>query len=496
MVNSDTLHRHELSHHGPGSEGGKDHTHRITVKTFRACFSCATARVRCSGGKPCGRCDTRSLECQYPTERRSKARINNEASRRLYTVDERAQVENAASQPSPLPVDGLNEFHLSPKMSVHNLSNLREAHPATISSSERGAAAATNPELHRPPSNASTQMPLDVYPHGDGSHSYGEISNPDMSRLFSLEQATGISAGMNSLPSDMTSSSMDMGMALDFDPSLFDQSMLSTINWLPNNFLTGASNEQSPSAKVSAQFSQPPLDAYTDRTAWQPPVINIDPSTYDNISQTPSGHRSLGTELGSPRRFSHVFSEASPNSEPVDSAKRSADSYVDGGGARLPKYRKKNNPWSTSSIDTSAFIDARRFGFPSLQEIHVEHTSDEAMRSIRPIEQTTHDEIHRNFLLLCRNDNPFFEMFDSENFPTAEICTQYLACFFDSFQTVYPIFHPPTFDPNQCHWLVTLAIVSVGCHSSGIREIDQCSAAFYEMIRRAIYVEVSPFALV
>ncbi|KAF4765051.1 hypothetical protein HAV15_003149 [Penicillium sp. str.  len=78
---TDTLHRHELSHHAPGT-GGKDRTHRITVKTFRACFSCATARVRCSGGTPCGRCDTRSLECQYPTQRRSKAKTEEIQSRK------------------------------------------------------------------------------------------------------------------------------------------------------------------------------------------------------------------------------------------------------------------------------------------------------------------------------------------------------------------------------------------------------------------------------
>ncbi|GKZ87480.1 hypothetical protein AnigIFM59636_003905 [Aspergillus niger] len=59
-------------------EGGKDRTHRITVKTFRACYKCAIARVRCSGGSPCARCESRSLECQYPTERRSKAKTRKE----------------------------------------------------------------------------------------------------------------------------------------------------------------------------------------------------------------------------------------------------------------------------------------------------------------------------------------------------------------------------------------------------------------------------------
>jgi hypothetical protein len=51
--------------------------------------------------------------------------------------------------------------------------------------------------------------------------------------------------------------------------------------------------------------------------------------------------------------------------------------------------------------------------------------------------------------------------------------------------------HLPTFDPNQCHWLLTLAIVAAGCHCSGIPETDQCTAAFHEMIRRAFLAEVN-----
>lgn len=39
--------------------------------------------MRCSGGAPCIRCDNRSLECQYPTERRSKSKATEPASQKL-----------------------------------------------------------------------------------------------------------------------------------------------------------------------------------------------------------------------------------------------------------------------------------------------------------------------------------------------------------------------------------------------------------------------------
>ncbi|KAJ5098472.1 hypothetical protein N7532_005473 [Penicillium argentinense] len=297
---------------------------------------------------------------------------------------------------------------------------------------------------------------------------------------------------------------MDMNLAgnpemgLSFDPSFFDSSILSTINWLPNELFTPSDQRQTPSI-VSQQYSQTATaDGYTSRMAWQPPVIStrqMSPPLYESTSQTSSGHISLATDMGSPRNHSHVASELSPNAESVDSAKRSTDYYVDGGGARLPKYRKKQAPWSSSlaeatSIENSKplFVTQQSFGFPGVQDILMD-ISD----VLTPIEAATYDKIHDNFLLLCCNNNPFFENFDSENFPGLDECTRYIACFFDSFQTVYPMLHFPTFNPNKCHWLLTLAVVAIGCHFSNSREMDRCAVAFHEMIRRAFCVERKKF---
>lgn len=69
FARSDTLLRHEKSHHATEDRGP---LHRVTTGSFRACSACATAKVRCSGGFPCGRCNIRKIDCIY-TNKRQKA---------------------------------------------------------------------------------------------------------------------------------------------------------------------------------------------------------------------------------------------------------------------------------------------------------------------------------------------------------------------------------------------------------------------------------------
>ncbi|KAJ5152345.1 hypothetical protein N7492_010640 [Penicillium capsulatum] len=509
---TDTLHRHELSHHAPASEGGKDRTHRITVKTFRACFGCATARVRCSGGDPCARCDTRSLECEYPTERRSKARINHGVSRRLSgaeTRDESAQMDNSASRRlTQDPVDGLGDSATLPIDAINTLSNLTEPQIDNNTTTGRKSQAGTSKiQLCPPPFNDASipgHLPLEVCPDKIRRDPYGEISSSGTT-VFS-EPSASLGADVNSLQPDMASPGMDIGMgmtgstsmALVFDSPLFDRSMLSTINWLPDELLTRAQSEFTSSARVPSQLSHPaPPGVPMAHGAWRPLIINSEQSIYESNPQTPSGYRSIGTDSGSPRRYSLLPNESSPNFEFFDLSKRSANHLVDSGDTRPPKYRKKYMSWSASPADNPPSAEEIRGGdnhsirlsFPPRHDMQMVNISDEVMRSVRPLQQGAYDVVYRNFLVLCRTPNPFFEPFESDNFPSVETCTQYLACFFESFLTTYPIFHLPTFDPNQCHWLVTMAIMAIGCHGSGIREIDRCTAAFQEMTRRAICAE-------
>ncbi|CAI7597272.1 unnamed protein product [Penicillium pancosmium] len=480
------------------------------------------ARVRCSGGSPCGRCDTRSLKCQYPTERRSKAKARNETSRRLSVTEDNEPQANEPLSPKPYKnhpdsalMEGTMSFQLT-QLPVNDMNDSQRAplnsgpdHPAntpsqlTDSEGRASVAGISNSQLHAPSSNKISDTPQIE----DCPRPYNGLGNPIPPSLYADESVKSMNSELRqtqqSLPGSGVEMDLDMTgnpeMAMEFDPSFFDQSMLSTINWLPNELFTP--RDQSQRSEALPQYCQPPVsNSYAARATWQPPVIGtrqISPSLPGNVPQISSENMSLGTGLGSHRRLSNVTSEASANIDSVDSANLSGQYYVDGTGARLPRYRKKQASWSISSVEAPhSGISLpegtpQKFGFPISCEIRLENISERTIRSLRPIDPPIYDEIYGEFLLLCRNDNPFFEMFESTHFPTADECNRYIAFYFDSFQTVYPMLHLPTFDPNQCHWLLTLAIVAAGCHCSGTPETDQCTAAFHEMIRRAFLAEVS-----
>ncbi|KAH8822063.1 hypothetical protein F5884DRAFT_851259 [Xylogone sp. PMI_703] len=55
---------HDLNRRGSGLHGSNRHA--------RACFACASARVKCMGGLVCYRCRSRDLQCEYPLRRSRK----------------------------------------------------------------------------------------------------------------------------------------------------------------------------------------------------------------------------------------------------------------------------------------------------------------------------------------------------------------------------------------------------------------------------------------
>ncbi|KAB2571013.1 Zinc finger protein MSN2 [Lasiodiplodia theobromae] len=72
----DTLQRHLIVHGGVGAAGAEDIKPRSKQKhhrAARACRSCASARQRCDGNMPCGRCGSKAQPCSYPPQRQPRA---------------------------------------------------------------------------------------------------------------------------------------------------------------------------------------------------------------------------------------------------------------------------------------------------------------------------------------------------------------------------------------------------------------------------------------
>jgi hypothetical protein len=521
--------------------------HRITVKTFRACYKCAVARVRCSGGSPCVRCENRSLECQYPTERRSKAKTRKEGQNlssdgNSTTYGQATQHESPSSTPD-IDVHGadireqsrnepprfqITEFQLD-LTGAHRLDTSSRDIPAEdLHGPPRG-----EPSEHQngPPENEAGHMnslnSRMLFSDAGGSPHDTRVSLPGYAGLSSQQSYPQLpAAGVQTFPQETASqidhrsrdiqqpvavtSNLNLELAgvggqqiqLGFDPPYLDQSMLSTLNWLPNDMFPDTTSDPSLSRLPPLSDQLGILDEPVSRTAWLPPVSNLrqmspSVSVRENHSHTPSGHMSLGTDPGSPDRFSRSIGEGSLHSEPSNATKRSADFYVDGAGARLPKYRRNRTSWSISSAEPIEMLSPmhqhdtlHQFSFPLIQEVRADLLPDEEAACNRQIEAPTYDKIYHSFLQLCRTDNPLYPKFESGNFPSADSLSSFIYLYFDSFQPVYPLFHSPTFNPNSCHWLVTLAVSAVGCRFSGLTPLDECTAAFDEFLRRAINIEV------
>ncbi|KAL3464201.1 fungal-specific transcription factor domain-containing protein [Aspergillus heterothallicus] len=518
---TDTLHRHELSHHTGGTDGGKDRTHRITVKTFRACFKCALARVRCSGGIPCTRCENRSLDCQYPTERRSKAKTHRDSVHTiplerdngppstsfpsLSTQDARVslkdddelsvfrpgyqmgqfQLQITGSQNAPMPstddlaaqntteAEGESQLVTSPSLVRADLTAVPETLPQQFSSF-----ASANAPFY---SQFQTPNPLTVDQNSQTvENSQVEFSRPGHS-------VPGVPSGRN------------RHTQLGLSQSLLGQSAVSTINWLSNDlFLESAPEQSLTSGPTAHPFQTGVFDSSLNQTTWLPPVINTEPhasSLSGSLSQTPSGTTSLVGDVESPGRFVRGLRQQSL-SHPGPS-KRPTEYNTDEPAERLHKQRRKHSSWSGQTTESlEIFLKFQNsnakphFTFPASQDVNGEQFANNNNASVNcNLDPATYDQLYDAFSRLCCQESFLYPKFESDNFPDMQMISGFLQHYFIFYHPLYPMLHGPSFDPNKCHWILILALAAMGSHSAGVCEQNGTVTAFHEFLRRSLLVE-------
>ncbi|RAL00895.1 putative C2H2 transcription factor [Aspergillus ibericus CBS 121593] len=519
---TDTLHRHELSHHNAGMEGGKDRTHRITVKTFRACYKCAIARVRCSGGSPCTRCENRSLECQYPTERRSKAKARKEAQASLANDDAsygqsphpiqstlangsdlRPSRNGERSMPPPFQYQ-VTQFQL--QMPVSSVSGTVASNvPATADGFELGkrssdelrgngqasAMEETSRSVFSSSSDREIQKARGSFHQYAGvglQDTYSHVATSTEKMAESAHQSKSFhTAGEdpNGIATVRTVENQQVRMELMRPLS---QSTLSTINWLPQNPLDSNDHSHPLNSSYPKAIGSKPPDVSLNQTAWFPSITDSSPMASENVSRTPSGNTSLGGNTESPSQISQ--------SKYNNATQRAGDHFMDGAVPGFSNFRRERDAWSgLSTVSADASIQLQRtngqpqFLFPILPEARVHAANEDQNDRQYPLEPSTYHMIHNAFVQMCSTDNFLYPKFESNYFPDAKILSSFIYLYFDNFQPVYPIFHLPTFDLNKCHWLVVLTLSAIGCHFAGLQEQSECAPAFHEFLRRAITVE-------
>ncbi|KAL3472953.1 hypothetical protein BJX99DRAFT_234439 [Aspergillus californicus] len=529
---TDTLHRHELSHHTIGTEGGKDRTHRITVKTFRACFKCALARVRCSGGMPCTRCENRSLECQYPTERRSKAKIHKGASQAplhdseaplsgqsshsfaTLSVQEPGVPQNENGGNSGLqPGYQMGQFQLQlPGSRNHSTSSpdgvvgpVLQIHTRKPSEGGHDPHLAASPSLVRTDVTEFTEAMAQPFPPFAGvnqfysqiPHSQPQNSLPIDRRRHSHQFEDGRSEipGSSNIVSGISGPD-NPHMQLEFSQPLLNQSAIPTINWLSSDLFL----ETSPDQELKPGLPQRPFQAgvydgsLLNQTSWLPPVINAEThgSSLSGSLSTPSGTTSLVGDIESPGHFARGLRKPS-QSHPRPS-KRPIDSNVDEFSERRPAHKRKTSSHPNQTAESlDIFLKFQntnvkpRLAFPPPQEVQTKPLSDTPVDC--NLEPLTYNKMYEAFSRLCCTENFLYPKFETDSFPDAQALSNFLTHYFYFYHPLYPIFHTPTFNPNKCHWMITLALAAMGSHSANLCEQNGTVTAFHEFLRRAICVE-------
>ncbi len=482
FARSDTLHRHQLSHQA--STGGA-HSHSSTDRSFRACFRCATARVRCSGEPVCARCQSKGLECQYPNKRRKKSMTSNPQDREDLSLS-----EDDNPSPNANGDAGINLQHHRQQALPYSTNGSVGQHSMDQTSRGPGEmqANAFNSIMTPLQNLESLQRQSTQAQIATGASFTSNVQQRNNSNTFPLNDAVPsewYGPGTQSMMTPHASATDSAfpqqvdGQTPGFNQDFFDQSL----NWIP---LSVFPSPYGPDMEEAFQYVFPPFTPQPDPPGPGLPsnasVIMSPPIHYSprNFHQEQMG--SVGNmNATSPRSTSTAQTPASAASESANSSK------PDGSGSRDSAQRKRRKS-SKSSKDPQFFRDweqkrdPTRFAFPDIENAN----------SRFPVRQHTelldiesHQEIRGYFTQLCVETPPAFTPYETNHFPSQGMFNACIQLYFEHFHNGFPLVHKPTFKSSQIHWLVLLAVAAIGSNYASYAETADLCEAFQEFLRRA-----------
>jgi hypothetical protein len=114
----------------------------------------------------------------------------------------------------------------------------------------------------------------------------------------------------------------------------------------------------------------------------------------------------------------------------------------------------------------------------------------EDLAHVNPLPRQKYNQIVAKFESLNKTTEAGYKQFSTGTFPSITACNAFMQLFFEEFDPLFPFIHKPSFDPSQEHWLVILALVTIGCRYSKIPAAADCVDIFQEFLRRAFHVTV------
>ncbi|KAI4723724.1 hypothetical protein E4T49_08549 [Aureobasidium sp. EXF-10728] len=134
---------------------------------------------------------------------------------------------------------------------------------------------------------------------------------------------------------------------------------------------------------------------------------------------------------------------------------------------------------------TSYLSRRRRLNFPLSGDV-LSTFEDDSYTSFDMLSEQTYANIHRSFMAVCTGLTAYQPPYASSCFPSRKTLNALVKLYLDRFHPVMPILHHPTLDLNGSHWILSLAVVTIGSHMSNFEQSEEYALCFDEFLRRAI----------
>lgn len=257
------------------------------------------------------------------------------------------------------------------------------------------------------------------------------------------------------------------------------QTGFTSINWLPENWTPDFPMEDQGDIEATShqQYSiqrNEPANTIANSS------VNI--STNRNENQ----NRLRGDPSSSAPQATETQNSESPSSHSTHSA---GQYYVDGEGARLPRVRKA--PYrATDSVIPLSPSDSQQSNHGYMLPTVDNPRDSSSISNTNEVPLSTYNEILRIFGLICITST-HYTPFTSNYFPPRQYLSSAIHFYIENFLPVLPCIHPATLNLTTSHWLLVLAMVSIGNHYIESEKSGILVVSMHEFTRRAIQFVVS-----
>ncbi|KAF2156950.1 hypothetical protein K461DRAFT_7805 [Myriangium duriaei CBS 260.36] len=209
----------------------------------------------------------------------------------------------------------------------------------------------------------------------------------------------------------------------------------------------------------------------------------------DAVSLSGSTTRNWLETLLAPQAID-VRDASTPDNNSSHKTSSISETYLDGDGARLPKIgiRRRYNFRPSLSVPApgpavSLLTSTPSYNFPPH---FCQPDLEMAPSERRLLGESTYADIRRNFEQTCGPQSSYSPCFESPDYPSWDQMHMFIQIYLDEFQPLVPMLHQPTLNLHSSHWLLSLALASMGCHFADMPEAEYCALALNEHLRRAV----------